>query len=847
MKNLLLTIIFSWVLASSILATNISGTISSDVTWTLSNSPYFLTGDVTIADGVTVTIEAGVEIEFSSALQDLFVDGNIQAIGTSIDSIYFRGQGTPRGNIIIRNSGDLEVSSFNYCVFENLAGNNASGSAIRIDIPTDLQNCSFFNPLDIVVDADATINFASSNRLDDIRIKANSMDSTTTLRNADDGGFYYRMLGDLIVDDLNSLTIEPGVEIQFSSALAEFFINGRILANGNSTDSITFRGLNPGQGGIRMSANGEEDLSEFSFCNFINLGSSVVGSALDIQNPTMVSNCNFINNILDVKARANFLTGFANNNSLDEIFVYGNTLSETTTWPVADSDGFRYVMGGDQTISDMTTLTIEAGVCVEFRSGLHEIFVNGTLNAIGTEADSIYFKGNRNLRGGIRLASNGQVDESIFSYCVFDSLGPTSFNQTALQIYQPVIMDHCRFNTQRNIVADGDFLGKLSSTNRLDVIEILSNSLDSTTVWPNADDSGFNYRLLGDQVVREGTTLEIAEGNNIVFPNTLTEIFVDGQLIANGSVSDSINFIGEETNAGGISIRVTGEVDTSMLSYCNFDSLGSTNVGTALRVGQPVHLSNSTFNNNKDIIADADFVWGMESSNRLNQIQLLSGSLDSTTVWPNADEEGFQYFTLGDQVVDDGNVLTIEPGVEFFFNSALYEINVEGQLIAQGTSMDSIKFTGAGDGAGGVYLKNTGAKDTSMISYCSFKNLASFNVLSGLRLDNPAFVEHSFFSNDRDVIALADHVWGFSPSNRLKEIEFPNLSLSTTTNWPVADDTGFIYRMLGQLILPPNEILTIEEGVEVLQNSAGIKLTIEGALIMEDLVPGKEVRFFKVP
>ncbi len=65
-----------------------SGPISSDETWNLTNSPYIVTGDVTVDPGVTLTIDPGVEVKFDG-VYSIIVDGTLIANGTSTNKIKF--------------------------------------------------------------------------------------------------------------------------------------------------------------------------------------------------------------------------------------------------------------------------------------------------------------------------------------------------------------------------------------------------------------------------------------------------------------------------------------------------------------------------------------------------------------------------------------------------------------------------------------------------------------------------------------------------------------------------------------------------------------------------------------
>jgi RHS repeat-associated protein len=78
------------VAAESAAATNRSGTYATDATWTKATSPQVLTGDVTVAAGVTLTIEPGVIVKASgSTFRQLTVNGTLRAEGTAEDRIVF--------------------------------------------------------------------------------------------------------------------------------------------------------------------------------------------------------------------------------------------------------------------------------------------------------------------------------------------------------------------------------------------------------------------------------------------------------------------------------------------------------------------------------------------------------------------------------------------------------------------------------------------------------------------------------------------------------------------------------------------------------------------------------------
>lgn len=157
MKQLTLIILAGLLYTGHIKAQTTSGTISTDETWTAAMSPVTVTGDITVNSGVTLSIDPGVEVEFSGDYK-ILVHGSVSAVGTSSDSIIF-GRNTTEwngfefgywysGSDYVTYGGNGSAS-FTYCCFENASHDEAQGGGSAItscqstNLTIDISHCSF--------------------------------------------------------------------------------------------------------------------------------------------------------------------------------------------------------------------------------------------------------------------------------------------------------------------------------------------------------------------------------------------------------------------------------------------------------------------------------------------------------------------------------------------------------------------------------------------------------------------------------------------------------------------------------------------------------------------------------
>lgn len=142
MKNLILFLVPVLSFNNSIFSqTYVSGTLTTNTSWTIANSPYILTGTVGVFPGVILQIDSGVQI---SGNFDLLVKGDIIAYGSATSLI-----GVTNTRIIFK-SANLSNSHIAYLSFNGGGIQLAEESQNNQDSPKNsgtltVSNCTYTN------------------------------------------------------------------------------------------------------------------------------------------------------------------------------------------------------------------------------------------------------------------------------------------------------------------------------------------------------------------------------------------------------------------------------------------------------------------------------------------------------------------------------------------------------------------------------------------------------------------------------------------------------------------------------------------------------------------------------
>ena len=393
-------------------ATNVSGAIASDTTWTLAGHPYVVTGNVTVNAGVTLTVDPGVVVKFS-ADRYLYVNGNLNAQGTSGNSIYFtdlrddaaggdtNGDGTattplPGGweSIWISNNG---TATLDYCVIRyggaytgNSYGSIRKTGAGNVAVTNStVSNSAYYG---IEVDASTSLHNISNNTIEDNKWNGVRLDTAgggTTLQSN-------------TIRNNGLASAYDGVYVINSSP---FIQNNTITGNTRYGLYITGTGTPTNVSGNTITAN----------------TSGPIYMAADVSGAPVTNS-----NILD-----------------GPLYVGAGSMTTDKNW---NSTFFVYYVTGDVTVNAGVTLGIGQYGIVKFAQNAR-LYVNGTLQALGAAAAPIYFTdyrddavgGDTNKDGtasspapgwweGISVANNGSVS---LDYCTIRYAGRSASTNPA--------------------------------------------------------------------------------------------------------------------------------------------------------------------------------------------------------------------------------------------------------------------------------------------------------------------------------------------------------------------------------------------------------------------------------
>ncbi len=422
--------------------------------------------------------------------------------------------------------------------------------------------------------------------------------------------------------------------------------------------------------------------------------------------------------------------------------VSGNVSGE---WTKANSP---YVITATATVPSGQTLTIDAGVTVNITSGSVQLTIQGTLSAIGTSTDSIFFFRKDGISASQIVPINFQASSqnSVLQFVKVDGLGFYYHNAQTYAILisssSCTISNSTIQNTQGTGVGIDENASPLISKNdfagnsNLDIVihpnelknitgnDSLNVGLFTTSVSIAAGDvltaNNNFYRLLTTITIPTGrnftinpyVTVEFQTGGiQLDVQGTLTAVAPSGQnikLLPNGGISGSqITPVLIESNSQGSVLRhvtIDGlgfyyhNDQTAALviqsSQCTVDSCVIQNIeGTGILIakgGKPT-ISNTTFynNSNLDVDLDPDLLRKLVNNNALN-IGLTNNipmALTDTLI-PN----NLLYRLLTTLTIPKSRTLVMAAGVNMQFPSGGTQFIIQGTLKATGANGNYVNF-----------------------------------------------------------------------------------------------------------------------------------------------------------
>ena len=616
-------------------ALEVGGTISSDTTWTLANSPYTVTSNLTIDHGVTLTIEEGVEVVAQNG-EYMDVYGHLVVAGSLASNTMLSGF----SNIEIFNAGSANI---NHALIHSVGTPN-EGQGIIIGgnstNPISVTNSTIENarrPISVLSD--------SLHRL--------QMENVTFANNTNNrvyisiNGIYNHFIEDvslkpqpgleayMFVDDTAvyipngiTMTLEAGATLMSEEhdGFSFVIIDGGLVTQGSITQSVIITGfsdLSFGGSGIgdlnHTLIHPHSDSYETNGISIHGGGNNIVevnnseirnadhpiGISAESAHRLKMNNVNFAHNI---------------NNQVFIIFEDRDDdfTQDITLIPQPGLEG--YVFDGDlsyPTIPEGITVTLEAGVTLMRKN--HEVtpimHIEGRLVTNGNISHStiimgfgllefgplaegdlnhtlVYIQSDWADASGISVARNSGNLVKLRNSEIQNAEQPIKTWADSIHRLQMGNVDFTNNVNRRVYIIANDDHNNLSESTRL----TMQPGLEGYEVY----DSQSSHPPLQ---IPEGVMLTMEAGASLLISNT-ERVEVNGRLQANGTEAHPVTFTSAQdaplgnwdglvVNGGDVDLLHTeisyGVSNLSILSPTSTATLSHTNIISASQSGVVVH------------------------------------------------------------------------------------------------------------------------------------------------------------------------------------------------------------------------------------------------------------------
>lgn len=331
-------------IVSSTKATYVEGHITQDTTWTLVDSPYVVSKDITVDPTVTLTIEPGVEVKFGGKFT-FYVQGTLYAVGTPNRPITFtsNSQTPQRGDwqsVMFQNTSSwstLDHISVKYAA-DGVASENGKLTLRNSEIAFSEDNGIRILSSEIVVE-----NSQISNNTAGISITGSNVVTVqnNTLRSNGVGiSLSGTVSGVNIRQNIISLSSLSGIELGASSYSGLEVLyntlsagNSGFYVSGNASTTVTNNSVSYNKVGFYYAA-GSSHVAHFNDIYGNELGMDVANLTVDASYNYWGDKTGPYHDLLNPEGKGNPVGG--DGATIDFIFYLTNPVGQINLRPIAN-------------------------------------------------------------------------------------------------------------------------------------------------------------------------------------------------------------------------------------------------------------------------------------------------------------------------------------------------------------------------------------------------------------------------------------------------------------------------------------------------------------------------------